>query len=542
MFHMKNIYRLFTCIFLMLLTGSVSASVSTDTTKPIPFYENWNSGLFSTNNWSFPYMQGNWTITTRSGDTSLNAEFTGQPFQTNYINELRSEWLDATQLTCDYINLDFDMRSQATNLTGTEHLRVVIEMDTVADTLSTFSNNISNQGWKHHSLGLYMASARLFRIKFIAYGPNSANLIAWSLDNIAVTRKCKPPRALVIQNTGQCGFSSCQVRLSWTAPVCSGNSGIISFVYDDGTAENGMALMPGYLGWFGNKFPLSPDQHGCLSSFDLWFWYNPARGNDMLTIDVFDMNLTLLGSSAPFQVPDSNWVTVNVNDIWFQGPFYAMVKWDHVSALTNWLGLDSDGPYQGMNLSMYYDGTYMITVGSMNCGDAGNFMERAHATLDYKKKKSPLDTTLMLGYNIYKTENIGNTDYVKINNSPVTDTIYTDTIDCAASYYVTTQYNNCESDPTFIQTASCSLVIPEKSTPVMIKIDPNPASGFTEISSDFLINIIMITDHYGRQVKEVDNAGQNKIRLDLSDLKNGMYILSTQTAGGDAVQKIIIQH
>jgi hypothetical protein len=111
-----------------------------------------------------------------------------------------------------------------------------------------------------------------------------------------------------------------------------------------------------------------------------------------------------------------------------------------------------------------------------------------------------------------------------------------------ATYYVTSQYNTCESDPSLQVSASCSLGIPETSTLVMIKIEPNPVSGIVEISSDFLIKTIRITDLFGRQQSEIDNIGLNKIRIDLSDLKNGIYLLSIQTHGGQSVQKLIVEH
>lgn len=536
---MKKLYSLFIVIAVIWQSSPVSATVSTDSTISIPFLENWESGSFTTNGWTFPYMQGNWTITTGSGDSSQNAKFTGQSSQTNYINELRSLWLDATQLTCDYIYLDFDMRLQSVNMTGTECLRIVLEFDTEADTLGTFTNNSIGPGWNHYSFELYNASKKLFRIKFLAYGQNSANIIAWSVDNIAVTYKCKPPHAINIYYSGSCGSSSCEVTLSWISPVCSGET---SFIYDDGTAENGVAMYPGWVAWLGNKFPVSPDYEGFLTSFDIWFWTNPVHGNDMLTLDVFDMNMTLLGSSAPFIPPDSAWITVNVNNIWFQGPFYAMVKWNDVNAQTNYLGFDEDGlGYFYYELAMMYDGTGP-PMPIENCSLFSVFLLRANANITDKKKKTPLDTTIFVGYNIYKAEGFGNTDFLKINNAPFEGTAFTDTIDCMATYYVTVLYNNCESDSSIHKTASCSLGVPETSKPFQLKIEPNPASGKVDILSVDLIKSIRITDLSGREQLAINNVGNKKLRIDLTDIKNGMYLLLVQTSLRQAVEKVIVQH
>ncbi len=535
---MKKLYTLFSVIVLILQTLPVSASVFTDTTKSIPFLENWESGSFFTNGWTFPYGQGNWTITSSSGDSSLNSEFPGQPSQSNYFYELKSPWFDATQNTCDYIYLDFDLRLKNLYTTGTEFMKVVFELDTEADTIKTIKNSSNDQSWKHYTIQLIYAPKKVFSIKFLVSGSNSVNIISWSVDNIAITKKCKPPHELTVQIGGQCGSSSCLATLTWLSPDCSSNS---SFIYDDGTAENGEAINPGWVWWLGNKFPIAPDIEGFLTSFDIWFWTNPTHGSDLLTLDVFDMNMTLLGSSAPFLPPDSTWISLDVNNLWFHGPFYALVKWNATTHLTNYLGIDENGSLAPYQLAMEYNGSGFPTP-IINCGGNLVWLLRANANVTNKKKMTPLDTTILLGYNIYRSDGYGNTDFLKINNAPLTETTFTDSIDCAANYYVTVQYNTCESDSSIHKSADCPLGVPETSKPVKIKIDPNPVSAKIDISSDFLINTIRITDLFGREQLNLNNIDKKEIRIVLSDLKNGMYLVVVQTEHGQAARKIIIEH
>ena len=130
----------------------------------------------------------------------------------------------------------------------------------------------------------------------------------------------------------------------------------IDFIFDDGSAENGWAINPGYLSWLGNEFPIAPTYEGVLQSFDVWFGFNPSTSMQ-LTIDVYDGAQNLVGSSDAFTAPYEDWLTVNVNDIPFSGMFYGMIKWNNLSGATNYLGFDEDGPYSQDNLGWYYDGS-----------------------------------------------------------------------------------------------------------------------------------------------------------------------------------------
>ena len=284
----------------------------TDTIKSIPFYENWSSASFSTNGWTFPGGQLNWFMLTTGGLPSPCAKFMGIPWLTNYSGVLESPWIDAQQLTCDYIYVDFDLRMEAVQYTETEKFRMEVEIGNNVDTLCATNNNdmfILNCEagiWQHFHLNLFTVVKSLFKLRFIAYGQNSQYISGWSLDNIAVTSKCKPPRKFSIEETGQCGGASCSAHLTWSPPVCGKNSTLMQFVYDDGSAEEGYAFWPGQNASYGNRFVLSQAYWGYIISADLWFWYNPAHGDDMLTVDIYDSTRALIGSSDPFAVPDSN--------------------------------------------------------------------------------------------------------------------------------------------------------------------------------------------------------------------------------------------
>ena len=154
------------------------------------------------------------------------------------------------------------------------------------------------------------------------------------------------------------------------------------FAFDDGSAETAWNLMPGKLGWLGNYFPVSPSLSGYLDTLYVWFLNNPGGSTQTLTIDVFDSNRVIKGSTPGFLATSGAWLSVPAPDIPFSGPFYIMVKWDHLPNPTHWLGYDENGPYSPQNLGRYRDstGTWSNLVVALGLSP-GVFLARAHASV-----------------------------------------------------------------------------------------------------------------------------------------------------------------
>ena len=85
----------------------------------------------------------------------------------------------------------------------------------------------------------------------------------------------------------------------------------MQFIFDDGSAENGWAINPGYSAWIGNEFPIASTYQGVLQSFDVWFGFGSGGGGP-LTIDVFDATQTVVGTSDSFMTPREDWITVTL--------------------------------------------------------------------------------------------------------------------------------------------------------------------------------------------------------------------------------------
>jgi hypothetical protein len=108
-----------------------------------------------------------------------------------------------------------------------------------------------------------------------------------------------------------------------------------------------------------------------------------------------------------------------------------------------------------------------------------------------------------------------------------------------------TDNNNCSNSDTITVHVKTATSIPEVSGSLGLKIFPNPTSGILYIRSDKDIETdlsIKLIDQSGRVifVKTTDKSEVNAgITLDLSNLKNGIYILRINNSDIVKIRKVI---
>ena len=164
----------------------------------LPFIEDWSSGDFGTNSWT---SEGShWTIETEQGSPAPSAVFNGQPAVSDYSEPLFSYYFRADSIAVKDIYVDFDLKIESNNTSGTEKLRLEVW-------------NWSNNSWNYY--GSYtnhestdwtpcrwkitnLAMGKIFRIRFNAYGTQSDNIGKWMIDNVRITRECKGPGDLTV--------------------------------------------------------------------------------------------------------------------------------------------------------------------------------------------------------------------------------------------------------------------------------------------------------------------------------------------------------
>ena len=185
---------------------------------PIPFHEGWDQGNFSFHSWTFQPDQGNWGISTFIKSNAPFADFHWQPVRTNYSYAMESDAIDASGWKCAKLWLDFDYKLTDHNSTGNEKLKVEAWYDNGWHLMKTLSNT-GSVDWTTLHLDLSAASGKGLKIRFVAYGVNSGDILHWYVDNINVYGVCLPPSALTYTMSGQ------MVNLTWTAPACNNTQG-----------------------------------------------------------------------------------------------------------------------------------------------------------------------------------------------------------------------------------------------------------------------------------------------------------------------------
>jgi hypothetical protein len=341
--------------------------------------------------------------------------------------------------------------------------------------------------------------------------------------------------------------------------------------FDDGTAETGYTGDTNTISWFGSEFPVSPTLQGVITNINVYFGFD-LPGTDSLTIDIFDENRVLIGSSSPFLPPYNDWLNVPLPNISFTGKFYAMVKWNNPSSYTNYLGFDTDGPNANLDLGWYFDGTTWSkvsqwglppSVGLMHVAAIVNskkdevILDPGHLpvtksnqqmdgstgrTLNYSKFEP--DSSQVIGYLVYRSVIIWDTTgYQLITPTPISDTSFVDTIICSASYYVKAVYaDGCVSLPSSYPygRSSCDEGQIGNIRKNNFEIKPNPASDRIEITSDQVIQKVDLINLDGSMVESIPVKQSKDARMTLDAISSGMYFVSVVTATGVTVKKLIV--
>jgi len=500
---------------------------------PVPFYEPWDQGNFNYFGWSHG---NNWSVTPAFGNPAPAADFSWQPALTNYNESIETSALSAGPYTCGNVYLSFDYKLVDRNQTGAEFLTVECYVDGAYKQIAEFSNN-GDVAWMNQQFELKNTIGKAFKVRFRAHGDNSLDILHWYVDNIMVWAVCTP--AIELDYTQ----SQNHVMLTWTAPTCY-TEAPFTIIWDDNTYENGIGAPSGTEYWFGNQFPVTAGESGFLTSFDMLF-YNQGTASTEVTLDIFDENYSLIGSSDPFMQGDGVWQTVEVPMIPYTGTFYALVHEIGGTPRPHWFGYDSNGPHAVDNYAWYSDGSTFGTVSSLGI-EAGVFLQRAHGVIMTPNPEGGPD-----GYNVYRTGATGVPPYSKVNTDLVTNTSFTDVIPLTDvgtyKYYVAAIYMNTDNtvlcDPS---TDSITVLFPAVGMSEigkgMISIYPNPATEALNVRSDYTISAIEVMNFVGQTVYSSTDVDAKTAKLNVTTYTPGVYFVKVTTSEGIRTIKITVTH
>jgi len=150
-----------------------------------PFIEDWASGDFESNGWSFMPGQGNWSIDSVVGNPAPSVRFSGNPTQHNYSFELISNEID-TRYVPQPVWLQFDYHLDNLFHSGNEKLRVDIWNGQEWIQLFEFANT-QYVPWTCKSIDVTEhVYGQFTRVRFVAHGTNSSHIRFWGIDNIRI--------------------------------------------------------------------------------------------------------------------------------------------------------------------------------------------------------------------------------------------------------------------------------------------------------------------------------------------------------------------
>ncbi|PBQ30214.1 hypothetical protein CNR22_24295 [Sphingobacteriaceae bacterium] len=233
----KNSQALLILITTFLVTFTGNAQIST------LFSDDFSSTSFSSNGWTFPNGQGNWTIgntDTPSGGSAPNAYFNWASVALNYTYALQSGTIYATSINGP-VTLDYLLLVNPNNVTSTEYVDVEYK-DVSSSTwtlLATYTNS-ANSAVTYTSTNMILPgmSGQAFQIQFKVYGANSINVFRWSLDNVIVKGTTCPTAIPTVSISGSptvCANSSTTLTAigggatySWFPPAGNGSIAIVS--------------------------------------------------------------------------------------------------------------------------------------------------------------------------------------------------------------------------------------------------------------------------------------------------------------------------
>jgi hypothetical protein len=163
------------------------------------------------------------------------------------------------------------------------------------------------------------------------------------------------------------------------------------------------------------------------------------------------------------------------------------------------------------------------------------------------------DSSVVTGYNVYRTAETGVAPYTKLNAAPLSGTTYVDTYpstleDGTFKYYVTVLYKNSENNDILCEPSTDTILVTfpavgmNELTSGQIMVFPNPANEIVNIKSDFTITSIDVMNFVGQTVYTSSNVDAKTAKLNVTAFKVGVYFVKVNTTEGVRTVKITVTH
>ncbi len=543
--------------------------VTVDFCYDLEFMEDWTLGTFGANNWT---AQSNWSINGQIGNPAPAAEFTWDPIQTEYELSLTSYPLCGTDMSIGTIWLDFDLKHESYNHTGEEYMLVQVWNWDNDDwfTVLTYSDLNGSFDWinAHKDIKAY-AMGKIFKIRFLAQGMNSLNILSWFVDNIHVYRTCAAPTEVTAEEFGP---DYDDILVSWTLP---GGSLIDEwFHYDDGinftaigtgaaaefdaAARWEPAQLVDYDGTAVTEIAFFPAE--ALCEYHVRVWVGAGAAN--MVVDqviasplIGQWNYIILDTPVPVDITQELWVGYYVNTQTGYpagcdaGP--AIDGFGNMMNLGGWqtlLQIDPDLDYnwniQAHVLSVSGDVTQLspVTVNSYENAEGLEFTLNANHISVQPVFAPPSGTRFIIGFNIFRNEDGGPYGWLAYVEGLgyIDEDLPPGIIYC---YKITAIYTSdidwCESDYSNEACAYVTVGVDEPGISSFVMY-PNPAVDYVAIESSDVLKRVTVYNTLGQLIMDEIVSG-NKHELKTASYTVGAYMVRIETEKGVSTSVLNVQ-
>lgn len=205
-----------------------------------PFVEDWSSGSFETNFWTFEPEQGKWQISDTLGNPPPAAIFKGDSATLEYSFALVSHTVNLTNVFQN-IALYFDVALVSYINSGQESLVIDIWNGDHWITIDTLNNEESIELTEQYYDITTIAAGKTIKVRFLAQGVDASEINYWLIDNIRITH----PPAIVVSPSVFYGAFSASFPGSYFYPMTFNNDGLEPLKYSVTiTRDNTKALEP----------------------------------------------------------------------------------------------------------------------------------------------------------------------------------------------------------------------------------------------------------------------------------------------------------
>ncbi|MEI6437008.1 MAG: T9SS type A sorting domain-containing protein, partial [Bacteroidota bacterium] len=551
---------------------------------PLPFYEPWDAGTFGFNNWA---PSGHWTMNTGIGNPAPSADFNWAPALTNYSQALTSEVIDASAWTCAKIWLDFDLKLIDRNNTGKEKLTIDIFYGGSWHQKMEVSNNGSTN-WVPKHINIDVVKGKAFRIRFVASGVNSSDMLHWYVDNVHAYGICNPAKTLA---ASQSQFTT---TLTWVAPDCASivPTVLVKLFQWSGTPDN--AYFQAYNRAYGVVYSLATYPDASLNKIDFhhasWgttgIWQYKIHVVDWTTFveiatlgpltttgdDKWENNIPLgsipgvggkqigimlepLSNSPTDAYPDFSADNVGPDGVSVFGDlpnysaFAASAVGDFMQNL--WIEIPAGDGNQLVQPTKVNVNTLAVNSGTKVATavkPSPSFLMTNQVALINNES----DSSVLSGYNVYRSDAPG-AAFNLLPGCPVTATTFVDVypsslVSGTFKYFVSTLYKNSVDNSILCTPSSDTITVTfphvgiNELTNGQIMIYPNPATEIVNVKSNYTINRIDVMNYVGQTVYFNATVDAKTARINVATFTPGVYFVKVSTSEGMRMVKITVTH